>query len=710
MIADAVIGKFYGAGFLATFATVKRIIFLFLSVLCCVSLFAQKRSQIQLTSSAKVKGYGLSSAARFIRPVFVHEGSTLAADSADYNQAANAFDAFGHVVITQPDGTIIYSDLLNYDGNTKIAILTNNVKMIDKDATLTTNHLTYNMGSKIGTYIGGGKIENAQNIITSKNGYYFANTRDAYFRYDAVVNSPDALIKTDTLKYNTESKMAWFFGPTDIFGKGANKESKLYTEKGRYNTLTDQAWFGLNNRYTETSKTLTGDSLYYDGKAGFGKAIDNITFIDTAQKIVLRGDLGIYRKKEESALVTKNSWVEIETKSDSSKIDTIWMAADTLITKLIRMKDFKSATNERLKSDEDVIDLDPVVEVGDGVVVRKPAAKPKPIAAEAAAEQVAPEKLSKRERKRRKKNKGAQADTPTADSVKIKIKHDITRDSTFRWPPRQQGSTYGLQPARVKRILEEAVKAQDAASALAVRNKATKDSVKPFDPRDTIKTRILYAFHHVKIFKSDLQSRSDSAFYSYADSIIRCYRNPIIWTQGSQLTADTIYLQMKNQRLDNMLLQNNGFVVSTENDSTRFNQVKGKVITGLFTNNKLTSMYVDGNAESIYYTLDSNAYTGMNRSLSGRMRLAFGDNKLQQVFFVSKPEGKYYPIEKLQKDNEILDGFIWKPKDRPRSKEEVIPALKRKKNKAPVKKREKEAVPVKKPLPGKAAKAPPAKT
>lgn len=653
----------------------RRSIFLFFFLLSFVQLFAQKASQIQLTSSSKVKGYGLSSAGRFIRPVFVHEGSTLAADSADYNQAANAFDAYGHVVITQPDGTVIYSDLLNYNGNTKVAILTNNVRMVDKDATLTTNHLTYNMGSKIGTYIGGGKIENAQNVITSKNGYYFANTRDAYFRYDAVVNSPDALIKTDTLKYNTETKIAWFYGPTNISGKGANKESKLYTENGRYNTLTDQAWFGKRNLYTENTKALKGDSLYYDGKAGFGRAINNITFTDTVQKIVLKGDLGIYRKREESALVTRNAYVVIETKSDSSKVDTIWMAADTLITKLIRMKDFVPATNEQLKSDDEVIDLDPVIEVGEGVIVQKPASAPKPAVAESndTPQKDAP-KESRRERRNRKKKRTSE---PAKPVEAINVSHDIMKDSTFRWPPELNKSGFSFKPIGVKAMLDAHVKETEAAALAAGEAKLVKDTAKVFDPRDTMKTRVLYAFHHVKIFKSDLQSRSDSAFYSYADSIIRCYDNPVIWTQGSQLTADTIYLQMKNQKLDNMLLQNNGFVVSTENDSSKYNQVKGKVITGVFADNKLNSMFVDGNAESIYYTLDSNKYTGMNRSLSGRMRLSFADNKLKDVHFVSKPEGKYYPIEKLAKDLEVLDGFIWKPKERPKSKEEVIPALKR---------------------------------
>ena len=65
---------------------------------------------------------------------------------------------------------------------------------------------------------------------------------------------------------------------------------------------------------------------------------------------------------------------------------------------------------------------------------------------------------------------------------------------------------------------------------------------------DTSHIRILSAFHHVKIFKSDLQGKSDSAFYSNSDSTIRLYVHPILWTQGSQLSGDTINAADEEQK------------------------------------------------------------------------------------------------------------------------------------------------------------------
>ena len=123
---------------------------------------------------------------------------------------------------------------------------------------------------------------------------------------------------------------------------------------------------------------------------------------------------------------------------------------------------------------------------------------------------------------------------------------------------------------------------------------------------DTSRIRILSAFHHVKLFKSDLQGKSDSAFYSTSDSIIRLYVKPIIWTQGSQLSGDTINLQMKNKKFDNIEAFLNAFAVNIEKgDSTHFNQAAGKKMRGFFNNDKLERLFMDGNAETIYFSRDS---------------------------------------------------------------------------------------------------------
>ncbi|MFM6954164.1 MAG: OstA-like protein [Sphingobacteriaceae bacterium] len=582
----------------------KKLLVTFLLLSLGLAAQSQQKSRVQLVSSLKVIGMPNVDLLKVLRPVFSQEGSTLSADSALFNQAQNTFDAFGNVVITQTTGTKIYADSLNYNGNTKIALLTHRVRMVDGDAVLTTENLTYNLGTRIGTYTGGGKIVNGKNVLVSKNGYYFANTRDAYFRYDVLVTSPNTTIKSDTLRYNSGSKISYFYGPTHIKGK----DDTLYTENGEYNTAYDQAKFGKNNLYTQGSKSLTGDSLFYDGKRGYGRAVKNIVFIDTAPKIILKGDLGIYKKADESTLVTQNAYVILSTESDSTGVDSIWMTADTLLSRVTLRRNLQRLQVMEPKNDLEIMAESEKVSTTDtGIPLEDTKNMPEKASPEPA------EKPSKKEQKQ------------AAKAAKKQVQ---------------------ILPAKVPGVAN----------------------------LDTVKTRILSAYHHVKVFKSDLQAKADSLYFNYSDSIMRCYKNPIVWTQGSQMSADTIYLQLKDKQLHKMLLSTKGFIANTEGDSTKFNQVRGKLMTGYFKNNTLERLFADGNSESVYYLKEEDgSYSGMNRSVSSRIKILFGKNSLNDIYFIKKPEMVFNPMDKIEKDKELLDGFIWKPKERPLSKESIIP-------------------------------------
>lgn len=607
----------------------RRIVLSVLLIVLYSGVFAQGR-QIEIKSSELIKGFQSSGFTRIIRPVFAHEGSTLAADSADFNQAANTFQAFGHVVITQPSGTTIYSDLLNYDGNTKLAILTNNVRMLDGDATLTTEYLTYDMTTKIGTYTGGGKIVNGKNVLTSKNGYYFANSRDSYFRHNVVLKTPDALIKNDTLRYNSTSKIAYFYGPTHIYGK----DDTLYTENGTYDTNLEQARFGKKNLYTQGSKSLTGDSLFYDRKAGIGRAIGRITFMDTVEKALLKGGIGFYKKVDESILVTKNPYVVIISESDSAKVDSIWMTADTLFSKVVFNKDIAPYRKQEMLPDDQL--------VKDNSLPESPV-------------QGLIENTTK-----------LAADTTAKTSVLSKPEKDEPMLS------KKVPEAKPIQPPKIP--VPDTKEDQEKASADTLKSKLNLKA--DSSQTDTAKSRIIIAYHNAKIFKSDLQARADSMFFSYSDSTVRCFTNPMIWAQGSQLSGDTVFLQMKNKKLDNMILQHNSFIANTEDaDSTNFNQIKGKLITGYFLDNKLNRMFVDGNAESIYYVKEDTSYSGLNHLISSRLKIMLKDNKLNGITAIRSIDASITPMDELKEEQRVLKGFIWKPRDRPKSKEEIIPSL-----------------------------------
>ncbi|MGY0040127.1 hypothetical protein [Pedobacter sp. NJ-S-72] len=205
----------------------------------------------------------------------------------------------------------------------------------------------------------------------------------------------------------------------------------------------------------------------------------------------------------------------------------------------------------------------------------------------------------------------------------------------------------------------------------AVIKKTTKDSL-PFNPADTVLTRSIKAYHHVNVFKTNMQAKADSLFYTSADSTLRWYKNPIIWSEKSQQTGDTIYLQLRNKKINSVQVLSNAFAVNVDTDSAKFNQIKGKMITGFFKDGALKSMYVDGNAESVYFTKtdDGKKYDKMNQTISSRIKVNFKKNEIDEVVPIKDVEGATTPVADIKQDV-ILTGFIWKPELRPRSKKDI---------------------------------------
>lgn len=753
------------------------------------SVMAQKKKSIvnliqsESSSFTKINGRDVI---KVYKGVFKQDFSTLRSDSAYFYPNENAFDAFRNVNINQGDTLNIFSDKLNYNGNTKLAILTDNVKMVDRDATLTTNYLTYNTATRIGTYTSGGKLVNKDNVLTSKNGYYFAKSRDSYFRYDVVLTTIDAIIKTDTLRYNTGTRISYFYGPTNIYGK--KDKDTLYTENGLYNTVTEQAFFGKKNLYKQGTKSLKGDSLFYDRLKGYGRAVKNITFNDNEQKITLKGDLGTYFKADERTVVTENAYmVMITEQKDSTKTDSAAAKApptlvkkgkDAISSKIKDGPDMKNITNmtklakdlkpgtmvsktdstwidsaakalikqnKNMKPAEAVEKLAELSKMADDIKKKGTIGKEDSVKIDSMAKKlgvqtknIKPGEVDKKLTNMAKltadikpKN-GAKPIAAPADTNKQgeKVKRDsifMTADTletqimTFKnlkiYQEKQRllnfrdTSAAGLKRAVLNQKLKgmptvylrapkdtsylhrdffgkpKVDSTQIKKDLLNAKRKARQDSVRAvnmkkdpvfarreFDVKDTSRIRILIAHHHAKIFKSDLQGKADSIFYSNSDSTIRCYVKPMFWTQGSQLSGDTVYLQMRNKKLDNIELFPSAFVVNIEkDDSVHFNQSSGRKMRGFFKNDKLHQLYIAVNAESIYFKRDSGKVAGMQRSLSSRIHVVFKNGETKEVTFLTKPENRYIPIAKVTEEDKLLKGFIWKPKDRPASKEAIIP-------------------------------------
>ncbi|MCG8696451.1 MAG: organic solvent tolerance protein OstA, partial [Bacteroidales bacterium] len=243
-----------------------------------------------------------------------------------------ALDAYNNIYVTQGDTLHLYGEYLHYDGNTKLAQIRRNVKLINKDLTLTNDALDYNIKSGVGYYTNYALITSEENTLESTEGYYYSKTNWMHFRDSVVIINPDYKILCDTLHYETKLKVAHFFGPTEIIGDS----NYIYCERGWYDTDNDIGELRINAFVENKEQTLEADSIYYDRNTGLGIARRNVILTDKEQNAVLTGEKGNYYEFTEYAVMT-DSAVFIQITDE----DSLFVHADTL-------KSYPDSTGEKV--------------------------------------------------------------------------------------------------------------------------------------------------------------------------------------------------------------------------------------------------------------------------------------------------------------------------------------------------------------------------
>lgn len=250
-----------------------------------------------------------------------HDSMYMYCDSALIYEKVNSVEAFGNVRMEQGDTLFIYGDYLYYDGMSQLAMLREHVRMINRKTVLTTDSLNYDRVLNLGYYFEGGTLTDEENVLDSEWGEYSPVTKLAVFNHNVRLVNPKFTLTSDTLKYSTLTKIATILGPSDI----VSEENQIYSERGIYNTVTEQAELLDRSILTNGGKKLTGDSLFYDRKQGYGEAFDNVQMNDTVNRNMLTGDYCFYNELAGNALATKRA-VAI----DYSQGDSLFMHGDTL--------------------------------------------------------------------------------------------------------------------------------------------------------------------------------------------------------------------------------------------------------------------------------------------------------------------------------------------------------------------------------------------
>lgn len=261
---------------------------------------------------------------------FIYQGNTMYCDSAHYKEQLQEVHAYGNVHVTKNDLNL-YCDSLYYQGSKKQAKLWGNVRVRDQEYKITTDTLEYDANKSVAIYRYGGKVESIVNdeVLTSIVGHMYSKSKDMFFSQAVNYKSPDLRMTTDTLRFNYKKKTAYFYGPTNItqLEKNTVKGSKIYCEKGWYNTSTKEATLQKKASILKDNQLMTGDYLYSHSQKGISIGKGNVVFKDTSQHLEFRGN---YAYSSDSKRLTYLTGKALALKIDGK--DTLFIHADTLFT------------------------------------------------------------------------------------------------------------------------------------------------------------------------------------------------------------------------------------------------------------------------------------------------------------------------------------------------------------------------------------------
>jgi lipopolysaccharide export system protein LptA len=271
----------------------------------------------------------------------VKQGNTiLSGDSIVINSRTNIAEVFGHVHINDADTVNTYADYLRYVGAERIAYLKRGVKLTDGKVSLTTNDLVYNVATGIATYQGGGRVVNGASVLTSADAIYFSDTKDVLFKKNVKLVDPKYNIAADSLRYNTNFKVATLISPTVV----KTKDGKVIRSKnGTYDLKTGVAQFYDRTLISDSTSSTIADKMFFDDKTGISILEGRAKYVDSVNHMIVIGDYIETNSKTASFLATRKPVVVIVKDKDST-----YITADTLFSGLrINDKSFNTSTTKK---------------------------------------------------------------------------------------------------------------------------------------------------------------------------------------------------------------------------------------------------------------------------------------------------------------------------------------------------------------------------
>ena len=513
--------------------------------------------------------------------------------------------AKGNVIFIQNDTIRTFADSLYFHGDSSLAYLYHDVILENGSKKLYSDILIYDTKTKVASYQDTALLVQEKSSLQSVRGYYDVDNDQAFFYDDVYIEGEDLKMRADSMSFLTDEQRAIFMGPTRI--QQTNRD--IYCESGFYDMDDEVALFEQNAQFEEPDVEANAQSIRYERAAG---------------TIRLEGD-AYYRNKEDIGTGDLITYNEITESAELVGNATFENAKSKVVGQRI---DYDKKTEAFKVKGQSVISDPPYI---------------------IAAESVDYDKATNT----------AYADgnvewQDTSAGIKIICDHLNYQESTG----------YVKATNDTGKPLMQNISGGDtlylSAQILTSYSEYETDTLGIID---TI--NYLVADDDVQIMRPSLQAICDSLVYQDRDSLFLLMDDPVVWSDSSQITGDTVEIYLANDDIDKMEVFPKAFMVNSP-DLIYYNQISGKRITTSFVEGKLSTMDVVGNARSLYYMLDDfKAYIGVNSTECSSIRFTFEANAIKNIKFFTSPRSQILPMRGTNHEDIKLDGFNWRFSERP---------------------------------------------
>lgn len=185
--------------------------------------------------------------------------------------------------------------------------------------------------------------------------------------------------------------------------------------------------------------------------------------------------------------------------------------------------------------------------------------------------------------------------------------------------------------------------------------------------------REIYCYNHVRAYRNDVQAVCDSLVFHSKDSCMTMYKDPVVWTQGSQLLGEEIKCYFNDSTIRYAEVLRQALSVELMDDSIHYNQISSRDMRAYFKDGALRENWAVSNVKVVYYPIDEADSTiiGLNYTETDTLKMYLTPDKKLDHIWMCKNVGTLYPLTQTPPDKHKLPTFAWFDYMRPVNKDDI---------------------------------------